>query len=73
MDREGIIIIICFGILILFYLFQVDSDPIKEVNLVKEQTIQSADDIIKNVLQHAPQNVYTTTSDSLDNKGNQPK
>ena len=31
MNREGIIIIICIGIVALFYLFRVDSAPVKEV------------------------------------------
>ena len=60
MDREGIIIIICIGIVVLFYLFQNNTAAVEQVDLVKE----------------APKEVYSTTPDSLDNKeiqGTQPK
>ena len=76
MDREGIIIIICIGIVVLFYLFQDNTAAVEQVDLVKEPIVQSSDDIIKGAVQRAPKKVYSTTPDSLDNKeiqGNQPK
>ena len=76
MDREGIIIIICIGIVVLFYLFQDNTAAVEQVDLVKEPIVQSSDDIIKGAVQQAPKKVYSTTPDSLDNKeiqGNQPK
>ena len=76
MNREGIIIIICIGIVVLFYLFQNNTDAVEQVGLVKEPIVQSSDDIIKGAVQQAPKKVYSTTPDSLDNKeiqGNQPK
>ena len=68
MNREGIIIIICFGIVVLFYLFSDKTAPVKHVNLAKEPTVQSSDDITKGAVQQAPKEVYSTTPDSLDNK-----
>ena len=47
MNREGIIIIICIGIVVLFYLFQDKTAQIEQVGLVKEPIVQSSDDIIK--------------------------
>ena len=76
MDREGIIIIICIGIVVLFYLFQNNTAAVEQVDLVKEPIVQSSDDITKGAVQLAPKKVYSTTPDSLDNKeiqGNQPK
>ncbi|SVD15007.1 uncharacterized protein METZ01_LOCUS367861 [marine metagenome] len=76
MNREGIIIIICIGIVVLFYLFQNNTAAVEQVDLVKEPIVQSSDDIIKGAVQLAPKKVYSTTPDSLDNKeiqGNQPK
>ena len=69
MNREGIILIICIGVVALFYLFQVDNAPKKEVGLVKKPVVQSTNNIIKKVLQQKPKAAYTTTSDSLDKKG----
>ena len=73
MNREGIIIIICVGVVALFYLFQVDSAPAKEVDLVKKPTVQSTDDVIKEALKQVPKEVFNATHDSLDNKDNQSK
>ena len=73
MNRENIIIIICIGIVALFYLCRVDSDPIQEDGLVKKTTVQSADDVIKETLKQVPKKVSNATPDSLDNKDNQPK
>ena len=76
MNREGIIIIICIGIVVLFYLFQNNTAAVEQVDLVKEPIVQSSDDITKGAMQQAPKEVYSTTPDSLDNKenqGNQPK
>ena len=76
MNREGIIIIICIGIVVLFYLFQNNTAAVEQVDLVKEPIVQSSDDITKEAMQQAPKEVYSTTPDSLDNKenqGNQPK
>ena len=67
MNREGIIIIICVGIVVLFYLFRVDSAPEKEVGLVKKPTIQSTDDVINEALKQVPKEVFNATQDSLDN------
>ena len=71
MNREGIIIIICIGIVVLFYLFQDKTAAVEEVELVKEPIVQSSDDITKGAVQQAPKEVYSTTPDSLDNKKNQ--
>ena len=74
MNREGIIIIICIGIVVLFYHFQDDTSRVEQINLVKEPTTQSSVDIIKE--KQAPNEIYSITTDSLDNKeikGNQPK
>ena len=68
MNREGIIIIICIGIVVLFYLFQDNTAAVEQVDLVKEPIVQSSDDIIKGAVQQAPKEVYSTTPDSLDNK-----
>ena len=76
MNREGIIIIKCIGIVVLFYLFQDKTSPFKQLNLVKEPIVQNSDDLTKGAMQQAPKEVYSTTPDSLDNKqnqGNQPK
>ena len=76
MNREGIIIIICIGIVVLFYLFQDNTAAVEQVGLVKEPIVQSSDDITKGTVQLAPKEIYSTTPDSLDNKenqGNQPK
>ena len=76
MDREGIIIIICIGIVVLFYLFQNNTAAVEQVDLVKEPIVQSSDDITKGAVQQAAKEVDSTTPDSLDNKeiqGNQPK
>ena len=71
MNREGIIIIICIGIVVLFYLFQGNTAAVEQVDLVKEPIVQSSDDITKGAVQHAPKEVYSTTPDSLDKKENQ--
>ncbi len=71
MNREGIIIIICIGIVVLFYLFQDNTAAVEQVDLVKEPIVQSSDDIIKGAVQQTPKEVYSTTPDSLDNKKNQ--
>ena len=76
MNRESIIIIICIGIVVLFYLFQDNTTAVEQVDLVKETTVLSSDDETKKVLKQAPKKVYNTIPDSLDNKkneGNQPK
>ena len=76
MNREGIIIIICIGIVVLFYLFQDNTAAGEQVDLVKEPTTQSSVDIIKEKQKQAPNEVYSITTDSLNNKeikGNQPK
>ena len=76
MNREGIIIIICIGIVVLFYLFQNNTAAVEQVDLVKEPTVQSSDDETKKAIKQAPKEVYNTIPDSLDNKkneGNQPK
>ena len=76
MNREGIIIIICIGIVVLFYHFQDDTSRVEQINLVKEPTTQSSVDIIKEKQKQAPNEIYSIITDSLDNKeikGNQPK
>ena len=76
MDREGIIIIICIGIVVLFYLFQNNTAAVEQIDFVKEPIVQSSDDITKRAMQQAPKEVFSTKPDSLDNKenqGNQPK
>ena len=76
MNREGIIIIICIGIVVLFYLFKDNTAAVEQVDFVKEPIVQISDDIMKGAVQQAPKEVYSTTPDSLDNKenqGNQPK
>ena len=69
MNRESIIIIICIGVVALFYLFQIDNIPQTEVGLKKNPVLQSTNNITKKVLQQKPKAAYTTTSDSLDKKG----
>ena len=72
MNREGIIIIICIGIVVLFYLFQNNTAAVEQVGSVKEPIVQTSDDITKGVVKQATK----TTPDSLDNnenQGNQPK
>ena len=71
MNREGIIIIICIGIVVLFYLFQGNTAAVEQVDLVKEPIVQSSDDITKGAVQQALKEVFSTTPDSLDNKENQ--
>ena len=71
MNREGIIIIICIGIVVLFYLFQNNTAVVEQVDLVKEPIVQSSDDITKGAVQQALKEVFSTTPDSLDNKENQ--
>ena len=68
MNREGIIIIICIGIVVLFYLFQDNTAAVEQVGLVKEPIVQSSDDITKGTMQQTPKEIYSTTPDSLDNK-----
>ncbi len=68
MNREGIIIIICIGIVVLFYLFQDNTAAVEQVGSVKEPIVQTSDDITKGAVQHVPKEVYSTTPDSLDNK-----
>ena len=68
MNREGIIIIICIGIVVLFYLFQDNTAAVEQIDLVKEPIVQSSDDTIKGAVQQTPKEVYSTTPDSLDNK-----
>ena len=71
MNREGIIVIICIGIVVLFYLFQGNTAAVEQVDLVKEPIVQSSDDITKGAVQQALKEVSSTTPDSLDNKENQ--
>ena len=71
MNREGIIIIICIGIVVLFYLFQGNTAAVEQVDLVKEPIVQSSDDITKGAVQQALKEVLSATPDSLDNKENQ--
>ena len=73
MNREGIIIIRCIVIVVLFYLFRLDSAPVNEVGLVKKPTVQNTDDVIKQVMKQVPKEVFNATLDSLDNKDNQSK
>ena len=76
MNRESIIIIICISIVVLFYLFQDNTAPVDQINLMKESTAKSSDDIIKEEPKQALKEVDTTTPDSLnnqENQGNQPK
>ena len=68
MNREGIIIIICIGIVVLFYLFQNNTAAVEQVDLVKEPIVKNSDDLTKGAMQQAPKEVYSTTPDSLDNK-----
>ena len=73
MNREGIIITICIGIVVLFYLFRVDSSPVKEVGFMKKPTAQSVNDVIKEASKQIPNESLNGTPDSLDNKDNQSK
>ena len=68
MNREGIIIIICIGIVVLFYLFRDNTAAVEQVDLVKEPIVQIYDNITKGAVQQAPKKVYSTKPDSLDNK-----
>ena len=68
MNREGIIIIICFGIVVLFYLFSDNTAPVKHVNLAKDPTVQSSDDITKEAVKQILKEVIITTPDSLGNQ-----
>ena len=68
MNRESIIVIICISIVVLFYLFQENTTPVDQVNLMKESTAKSSDNITKGAVHQAPKKVYSTTPDSLDNK-----
>ena len=70
MNREGIIVIICIGIVVLFYLFQNNTAAVEQVDLVKEPIVQSSDDITKRAVQQAPKKIDSTAPDSLDNKEN---
>ena len=76
MNREGIIILVCIGIVVLFYLFQDNTAPVDQINLIKESTAKSSDDITKEEPKQVLKEVNTTTPDSLnnqENQGNQPK
>ena len=68
MNREGVIIIICIGIVVLFYLFQENTPLEEQVDLVKETTIQSSDGITKDELNQVLNEVNSTMPDSLHNK-----
>ena len=70
MNRESIIILICIGVVVLFYLFQVKTNPEEQVGLIRKPTVQISDDIISKALQQVPKEVDSTTPDLLDNKGN---
>ena len=71
MNREGIIVIICIGIVVLFYLFQNNTAAVEQVELVKEPIVQSSDDRTKGSVQQRPKEVYSSIPDSLDKKENQ--
>ena len=76
MNRESIIIIICISIVVLFYLLQDNTTPVDQINLMKESTAKSSDDITKEEPKQVLKEVNTTTPDSLnnqENQGNQPK
>jgi len=76
MNRESIIVIICISIVVLFYLFQDNAAPVDQINLMKESTAKSSDDITKEESKQVLKEVNTTTPDSLnnqENQGNQPK
>ena len=68
MNREGIIVIICIGIVVLFYLFQDNIAAVEQVELMKEPIVQSSNDITKEAVQQPPKEVNSITPDSLDNK-----
>ena len=70
MNREGIIVIICIGIVVFFYLFRDNTADVEQVDLVKEPIVQSSDDITKRAVQQAPKKIDSTAPDSLDNKEN---
>ncbi len=71
MNREGIIVIICIGIVVLFYIFRDNTAVVEQADLVKEPIVQSSDDITKGAVQQPPKEVDNTIPDSLDNKENQ--
>ena len=76
MNRESIIVIICISIVVLFYLFQDNAAPVDQINLMKESTAKSSDDITKEGPKQVLKEVNTTAPDSLnnqENQGNQPK
>ena len=68
MNRESIIIIICISIVVLFYLFQDNTAPVDQINLMKESTTKSSDDITKEEPNQGLKEVNTTTPDSLNNQ-----
>ena len=68
MNREGVIIIICIGIVVLFYLFQENTAPEEQVDLAKETTVQSSEGIAKEELKQVLKEVNSAMPDSLDNK-----
>ena len=68
MDREGIIIIICIGIVVLFYLFQEDTAPVEQVGLKKEPIVQSSDVVTKDAMQVTPKEVQSATPDTLSTR-----
>jgi hypothetical protein len=71
MNRESIIIIICISIVVLFYLFQENTMPVDQVNLMKESTRKSSDNITKEEPKQVLKEVNITTPDSLNNQENQ--
>ena len=68
MNREGIIIIICIGIVVLFYLSQENTAPVEQVGLVKEPIVQNSDVITKDAIQQIPREVQSATSDTLSTR-----
>ena len=70
MNREGIIVIICIGIVVLFYIFRDNTAVVEQADLVKEPIVQNSDDITKGAVQQVLKEVDSTTPDSLDNKEN---
>ena len=70
MNREGIIIIICIGIVVLFYHFQDNTSPKEQLDLVKEPTAQSFGDITKEGQKQEKKEIFSITTDSLYNKQN---
>ncbi len=74
MNREDIII--CIGIVVLFYHFQDNTSHVEQIDQVKEPTTQGSVNIIKEKQKQAPNEVYGITTDSSGNKeikDNQPK